>query len=76
VAEHADYKLQVVSRPTGAKGFVLLPKRWVAERTFAALLDFLWVKIESSAVEVDGSAEAQTAAEASRGVLDPLDLGI
>ena len=37
VAEHADYKLQIVSRPVGAKGFVLLPKRWVAERTFAWL---------------------------------------
>jgi putative transposase len=37
VAEHADYKLEIVSRPTGVKGFVLLPKRWVAERTFAWL---------------------------------------
>jgi putative transposase len=37
VAEHADYELQIVSRPAGAKGFVLLPKRWVAERTFAWL---------------------------------------
>src|SRR5229473_3205217 len=37
VAEHANYKLQIVSRPAGAKGFVLLPKRWVAERTFAWL---------------------------------------
>jgi putative transposase len=37
VAEHAHYQLQIVSRPPGAKGFVLLPKRWVAERTFAWL---------------------------------------
>jgi putative transposase len=37
VAGHADYELQIVSRPLGAKGFVLLPKRWVAERTFAWL---------------------------------------
>ena len=37
IAEHADYQLQIVSRPTEAKGFVLLPKRWVAERTFAWL---------------------------------------
>ena len=29
------WELQVVSRPPGAKGFVLLPKRWVVERTFA-----------------------------------------
>jgi len=37
VAEHGNYELQIVSRPLGAKGFVLLPKRWVAERTFAWL---------------------------------------
>ena len=29
------YRLEVVSRPVGAKGFVLLHKRWVAERTIA-----------------------------------------
>ena len=31
------WKLEVVSRPRDAKGFVLLPKRWVVERTFAWL---------------------------------------
>jgi putative transposase len=31
------WKLEIVSRPPGAEGFVLLPKRWVAERTFAWL---------------------------------------
>jgi len=29
--------LLIVSRPRGAKGFVLLPRRWVAERTLAWL---------------------------------------
>lgn len=29
--------LQTVLRPVGAKGFVILPKRWVVERTFAWL---------------------------------------
>jgi len=29
--------LEVVRRPEGSKGFVLLPKRWVGERTFAWL---------------------------------------
>lgn len=29
------YELEVVKRPTGAKGFVLLHKRWVVERTNA-----------------------------------------
>ena len=32
--ERPSWDLEVVSRPPGAKGFVLLPKRWVAERTF------------------------------------------
>lgn len=31
------WRLDIVSRPSDAKGFVLLPKRWVAERTFAWL---------------------------------------
>jgi putative transposase len=32
--------LEVVSRPEGVKGFVLLPKRWVVERTFGWLNRF------------------------------------
>ena len=35
--EHADYELDIVSRPKEARGFVLLAKRWVSERTFAWL---------------------------------------
>ena len=31
------WKLEVVRRPKGAQGFVLLPKRWVVERTFSWL---------------------------------------
>jgi len=31
------WRLEVVNRPRDAKGFVLLPKRWVVERTFAWL---------------------------------------
>ena len=30
-------RLEIISRPEGTKGFVLLPKRWVVERTFAWL---------------------------------------
>jgi putative transposase len=33
----AAYEIEVVSRPAGAKGFVLLHRRWVVERTFAWL---------------------------------------
>jgi putative transposase len=31
------YELEIVSRPPGSKGFILLPRRWVVERTFAWL---------------------------------------
>jgi putative transposase len=37
VEDHADYRLYIVRRPAEAKGFVLLPQRWVAERTLAWL---------------------------------------
>jgi putative transposase len=33
----APYRIEVVGRPLGAKGFVLLHRRWVVERTFAWL---------------------------------------
>ncbi len=31
------YRIEVVGRPAGSKGFVRLPRRWVVERTFAWL---------------------------------------
>jgi len=34
----AGWVLEIVKRPEGAKGFVLLPRRWVVERTFAWLM--------------------------------------
>ena len=33
----AGYRIEVVGRPAGSKGFVKLPRRWVVERTFAWL---------------------------------------
>jgi putative transposase len=33
--QRPTWDLEVVSRPKGAKGFLLLAKRWVAERTFS-----------------------------------------
>jgi putative transposase len=35
--EHRGLSLEVKTRPAGSKGFVLLKKRWVVERTFAWL---------------------------------------
>jgi putative transposase len=35
--ERASYQVKTVERPAGAKGFVLLPKRWVVERSLAWL---------------------------------------
>ena len=35
VAEHFRFRLRVVLRPEERKGFVLLPRRWISERTFA-----------------------------------------
>jgi putative transposase len=35
--EQVSYVIEVVSRPLGAKGFVLLHRRWVVERTLAWL---------------------------------------
>lgn len=35
--EQSRYRVETVCRPDGAKGFVLLPKRWVVERTLAWL---------------------------------------
>ena len=37
VDENARYEVEVVRRPEGAKGWVLLPIRWTVERTFAWL---------------------------------------
>jgi putative transposase len=36
-AEQTRYRIEVVKRPLGAKGFVLLHRRWVVERSFAWL---------------------------------------
>lgn len=38
VADRFRFRLSPVMRPAGAKGFVLLPKRWAVERTFAWLV--------------------------------------
>jgi putative transposase len=36
-ARRVGYRIEVVARPVGAQGFVLLHRRWVVERTHAWL---------------------------------------
>jgi putative transposase len=40
VQETFGWVLQTVLRPVAAKGFVVLPKRWIVERTFAWLVRY------------------------------------
>jgi len=37
IADTGQWNIQIVERPAGVKGFLLLPKRWIVERTFAWL---------------------------------------
>lgn len=37
VAASGQWNIQIIERPAGVKGFLLLPKRWIVERTFAWL---------------------------------------
>jgi putative transposase len=37
IADCGPWKIQIVERPPGVKGFQLLPRRWVVERSFAWL---------------------------------------
>ena len=36
-SEACGWAMEIIRRPKGRKGFVVLPKRWVVERTFAWL---------------------------------------
>jgi putative transposase len=38
VMDTLSWIVEVVLRPQGSQGFVLLPKRWVVERTFGWLM--------------------------------------
>jgi putative transposase len=35
--EGVGYRIEVIGRPAGSVGYVMLPRRWVVERTFAWL---------------------------------------
>lgn len=46
VQDCVHFEMEVVRRPEGAKGFVLLPRRWVAERTIAWLKRYRRLSID------------------------------
>lgn len=50
------WNLEIVRRPQGVKGFVLLPKRWVAERTFSWLTR--WRRLSRDYEHLPRSSEA------------------
>lgn len=50
------WELEIVRRPQGAKGFVLLPKRWVVERTFSWLTR--WRRLSRDYEHLTQSSEA------------------
>lgn len=50
------WELEIVRRPKGAKGFVLLPKRWVVERTFSWL--GRWRRLSRDYEHLTSSSEA------------------
>ncbi len=38
IARHRRVKLEIVKRSDGVKGFKVVPKRWIVERTFGWLI--------------------------------------
>ena len=57
--DECGYALEVVERPPGAKGFAVLPRRWVVERSFA------WAG-RYRRLSKDDEARTQSAAELAR----------
>ncbi len=51
VSQHLRFVLRVTLRPEGAKGFGLLPRRWVVERTLAGLNQSRRLSKDSSCCE-------------------------
>jgi putative transposase len=37
IRHHLEIELEIVPKPVGQKGFAVIPRRWVVERTFAWL---------------------------------------
>jgi putative transposase len=56
VAALAGWVLEIVQRPADAKGFVVLPKRWIVERTLAWLTRYR--RLSKDFEETSRSSEA------------------
>ncbi len=56
VARLAGWTLRIVPKLEGQKGFVVLPRRWVVERTFAWLMKFRRLRVDYE--EKEESSEA------------------
>jgi|SRR5947199_6854153 len=61
VAAWASWALEVVSRPAGVRGWVLLPKRWVIERTFAWLTRYRRLARDYERLPASGEAMIRVA---------------
>ena len=61
VAEYGHYGLEVVRRPEGARGFVPVPKRWVAERTFAWLKGYRRLSVDREKTSFSGETMVRLA---------------
>jgi len=66
-AQQVRFRIEVVSRPVGAKGFVLLHRRWVVERTHAWLGRYR--RHSRDAERRTESSEAQIQVSAIHGML-------
>lgn len=59
--KHSPWELVVVKRPQDAKGFKLLPKRWIVERTFGWLNRYRLLSKEYEATLESSEADIQIA---------------
>jgi len=59
--EHCPWEVEIVSRAPGQKGFVVLPRRWVVERTFGWLNRYRLLSKEYEATLESSIADIQIA---------------
>jgi putative transposase len=59
--EHCTWELEIVSRDPNQKGFVVLPQRWVVERTFGWLNRYRLLSKEYEATLESSTADIQIA---------------